>query len=104
MSAFALLGALVTAFGFYVGDKSWGFLVLAVFVLTLAGGLAVKLGVHQFAAGLLLNIWFLVVLSLATHDTGHLKKNQRMGPGAGLADWGSGVDRPHAGRLVGEWG
>ena len=74
MSAFALLGALVTAFGFYVGDKSWGFLVLAVFVLTLAGGLAVKLGVHQFAAGLLLNIWFLVVLSLATHDTGHLKK------------------------------
>ena len=34
---------------------------------------AVKLGVHRFAAGLLLNVWFLVVLSLATHDTGHLK-------------------------------
>ena len=73
MSAFAALGALVTAFGFYVGDKAWGYVVLAVFAVTLAGGLAVKLGVHRFAAGLLLNVWFLVVLSLATHDTGHLK-------------------------------
>ena len=73
MSAFAVLGALVTAFGFYVGDKAWGFVVLAVFAVTLACGLAVKLGVHRFAAGLLLNVWFLVVLSLATHDTGHLK-------------------------------
>ncbi len=73
MSAFAALGALVTAFGFYVGDKAWGFVVLAVFAVTLACGLAVKLGVHRFAAGLLLNVWFLVVLSLATHDTGHLK-------------------------------
>ncbi len=73
MSLFALLGALVTAFGFYVGDEAWGFVVLAVFALTLACGLAVKLGVHRFAAGLLLNVWFLVVLSLATHDTGHLK-------------------------------
>ena len=69
MSAFALLGALVTAFGFYVGDEAWGFVVLAVFVVTLVCGLAVKLGVHRFAAGLLLNVWFLVVLSLATHDT-----------------------------------
>ena len=73
MSLFALLGALVTALGFYVGDKAWGFVVLAVFALTLLGGLAVKLGVHRFAAGVLLNVWFLVVLSLATHDTGHLK-------------------------------
>ncbi len=73
MSLFALLGALVTAFGFYVGDEAWGFVVLAVFAVTLACGLAVKLGVHRFAAGLLLNVWFLVVLSLATHDTGHLK-------------------------------
>ncbi len=73
MSAFASIGALVTAFGFYVGDEAWGFVVLAVFALTLACGLAVKLGVHRFAAGLLLNVWFLVVLSLATHDTGHLK-------------------------------
>ena len=73
MSLFALLGALVTAFGFYVGDEAWGFVVLAVFAVTLACGLAVKLGVDRFAAGLLLNVWFLVVLSLATHDTGHLK-------------------------------
>ena len=73
MSLFAVLGALVTAFGFYVGNEAWGFVVLAVFAVTLACGLAVKLGVHRFAAGLLLNVWFLVVLSLATHDTGHLK-------------------------------
>ena len=63
----------MTAFGFYVGDEAWGFVVLAVFAVTLACGLAVKLGVHRFAAGQLLNVWFLVVLSLATHDTGHLK-------------------------------
>jgi len=75
MSLFALLGALVTAFGYYVGAEAWGFVVLAVFVLTLLGGLAVKLGVHRFAAGLLLNIWFLVVLSLATHHTGQAKIN-----------------------------
>ena len=36
MSAFAVLGALVTAFGFYVGDEAWGFVVLAVFAVTLA--------------------------------------------------------------------
>ena len=90
MSLFALLGALVTAFGFYVGDEAWGFVVLAVFVLTLGCGLAVKLGVHRFAAGLLLNVWFLVVLSLATHDTGHLKIspwNQALAWLAGAAAW-----------------
>ncbi len=90
MSLFALLGALVTAFGFYVGDEAWGFVVLAVFVLTLGCGLAGKLGVHRFAAGLLLNVWFLVVLSLATHDTGHLKIspwNQALAWLAGAAAW-----------------
>ena len=73
MSVFAAIGALVTVFGFSVGGRAWGFIVLAVFALTLVAGLAVKLGLHRFAAGLLLNIWFLVVLSLATHDTGHLR-------------------------------
>ena len=90
MSLFALLGALVTAFGFYVGDEAWGFVVLAVFAVTLACGLAVKLGVHRFAAGLLLNVWFLVVLSLATHDTGHLKISpwdQALAWLAGAAAW-----------------
>ena len=90
MSLFALLGALVTAFGFYVGNEAWGFVVLAVFALTLACGLAVKLGVHRFAAGLLLNVWFLVVLSLATHDTGHLKISpwhQALAWLAGAAAW-----------------
>ncbi len=90
MSLFALLGALVTAFGFYVGDEAWGFVVLAVFAVTLACGLAVKLGVHRFAAGLLLNVWFLVVLSLATHDTGHLKISpwdQALAWSVGAAAW-----------------
>ena len=90
MSAFAVLGALVTAFGFYVGDKAWGFVVITVFAVTLACGLAVKLGVHRFAAGLLLNVWFLVVLSLATHDTHHLKISvwdQAMAWLVGAAAW-----------------
>jgi hypothetical protein len=42
----------------------WWLAVLASFAITLVAGLTVKFGLHRFAAGTLLNIWFVVVLSL----------------------------------------
>jgi hypothetical protein len=39
--------------------------VLAAFAVTLAGGLAVTLGVRRFVAALLLNVWFIVALGVA---------------------------------------
>lgn len=64
MTVFALLGAALTALGFYLGGHAWGFMVLALFVVTLFSGLAVRFGRHTFAAGLLLNVWFIVALVL----------------------------------------
>ena len=64
MAAFALLGAVLTALGFYLGSHAWGYMVLALFAVTLLSGLAVRFGRHTFAAGLLLNVWFIVALVL----------------------------------------
>ena len=64
MSAFGLGGAAVTALAFFVGTHAWGFVVLAVFLVTLSAGLAVKFGLHRFSVGLLLNIWFVVAIVL----------------------------------------
>ena len=66
MTVFALLGAALTALGFYVGGHAWGYMVLALFVVTLLSGLAVRFGRHTFAASLLLNVWFIVALVLPT--------------------------------------
>ena len=38
--------------------------MLAAFVVTLLGGLAVKFGLHRFVAGLLLNVWFIIAIGL----------------------------------------
>jgi uncharacterized membrane protein YccC len=65
VAVFALIGAALTALGFGIGGDAWGWLVLAAFAVTLVAGLAVMLGVHRFATGLLLNIWFIVVLGVA---------------------------------------
>ena len=64
MGAFGLGGAAVTALAFFVGTHAWGFVVLALFVVTLSAGLAVKFGLHRFSVGLLLNIWFVVAVFL----------------------------------------
>ena len=64
MSAFGLGGAAVTALAFFIGTQAWGFVVLAVFLVTLLAGLAVKFGLHRFSVGLLLNIWFVVAIVL----------------------------------------
>ena len=64
MAAVGVIGALITALGFYVGDLAWGYGVLCVFVFTLLSGLAIKFGVHSFLSGTLLNVWFIVTLIL----------------------------------------
>jgi uncharacterized membrane protein YccC len=66
IAVFALTGAAVTALGFDIGRSGWGWLVLAAFAVTLAAGLALRFGVHSFVAALLLNLWFLIALSLAS--------------------------------------
>lgn len=73
-AVFALFGAALTALGFGIGGDSWGWLVLAAFVVTLLAGMTVTFGVHRFVAALLLNIWFVVVLGLASsfHHDAHI--------------------------------
>jgi hypothetical protein len=66
VAVFALIGAGVTALGFGIGGDAWGWLVLAAFAVTLVAGLAAAFGVHRFVVGLLLNLWFLVTLGLAS--------------------------------------
>jgi uncharacterized membrane protein YccC len=64
MALVAIVGALLTVLGFAIGDRPWGLVVLAAFVITVLAGLAVKYGLHSFAAALLLNVWFLIALDL----------------------------------------
>lgn len=76
MAVFAVVGALLTALGFAIGTAGWGWVTLAAFVVTLVAGLAVRFGVHRFVAALLLNVWFVVALALASsyehaHTTSH---------------------------------
>ena len=66
MAVMAVAVALLTALAFGIGGGAWGWVVLATFVVTLLGGLAVKYGVHRFVAAYLLNVWFIVALSLST--------------------------------------
>jgi uncharacterized membrane protein YccC len=74
LAVFALFGAAVTALSFGLGGSAWGWLVLAAFGVTLVAGLALRFGVHSFVSALLLNIWFLVALSLAVslHQHTHI--------------------------------
>ena len=49
---------------FFVGTQAAGFVVLALFVVTLVAGLAVKFGLHRFSTGMLLNVWFVLAVGL----------------------------------------
>jgi hypothetical protein len=71
---FAAIGAGLTALGFGIGGDAWGWLVLAAFAVTLLSGLTVMFGVRRFVMGLLLNIWFIVALALASgfHHQTHI--------------------------------
>jgi Fusaric acid resistance protein-like len=63
MAVVGLAGALLTALGFAIGGDAWGWVVLAVFVVTVLSGLVVNVDVHALVAGILLNVWFLITLS-----------------------------------------
>src|SRR5262249_26995095 len=64
MAGFAVLGAVLTVLGFGIGDGTWGWVVLAAFVVTLAAGLAVKYGMHRSFGAVLLNVWFLIAIAV----------------------------------------
>ena len=64
MVLYGVIGALLTALGFSIGGGAWGFVVLAAFLVTLLGGLAVKYGLHRFVGGALLNAWFLIAVAM----------------------------------------
>jgi Fusaric acid resistance protein-like len=64
MGLFAVVGALLTALAFGLGTGAWELVVLAAFVVTLLGGLAVRFGLHRFVAGYLLNCWFIIAIGL----------------------------------------
>ena len=66
LAVVAVAGALLTALGFGIGGGAWGFVVLAAFVATLLGGLAVTYGLHRFVAAYMLNVWFIIALGLPT--------------------------------------
>ena len=73
MAGVAVVGTLITAFGFAIGDAAWGFVVLAAFVVTLLCGLILRFGIHTFVAALLVNIWFLIALSVRVgFDVSHV--------------------------------
>jgi uncharacterized membrane protein YccC len=65
MAEIAVIGALLTALGYGIGRDAWGWIVLALFVVTVLGGLALSYGMGAYLGGLFLNIWFLLALSAA---------------------------------------
>ena len=64
MVGVAVGGALLTWLGYAIGDGGWGWIVLATFVVTVLCGLTMRFGIHTFIAAYLVNVWFLVALSL----------------------------------------
>ena len=64
LTAFAVAGAVLTAAAYAIGGEAWYWMVAAIFVVTLVSSLALRYGVHRFVAAMLLNVWFLIVLSL----------------------------------------
>ncbi len=76
MAEFAAIGAMLTALGFGVGGEAWGWAVLASFVITLLAGLAMRFGVRRFASGMLLNVWFVIVITLpGAYQSVHIHTN-----------------------------
>jgi uncharacterized membrane protein YccC len=66
LAIFGLIGAALTALGFGIAGTGWYWLTLAAFAVTLVGGLAAAFGVHRFVAALLLNLWFLIAVGVAS--------------------------------------
>ena len=76
MAGFAVIGAVLTILALGIGKSDWEWMVLAVFVATLLGGLALTYGQHRLIAGLFLNVWFLIELTLpAAYQASHVALN-----------------------------
>jgi hypothetical protein len=91
MAAVGVIGALLTYLGFGIGAAGWGLVLAAAFVVTSLASLAVTFGLHRFVAGILLNIWFLVAVSMpAAFALDHVKTHpwaQTLAWAAGSAIW-----------------
>jgi hypothetical protein len=74
VATFGLIGAGLTALAFGIGGDAWGWLALAAFAVTLVSGLAIWFGVHTFATGALLNVWFIIAVAVAVslHNSPHV--------------------------------
>jgi hypothetical protein len=91
VAIFGLIGAALTALGFGIGGAAWGWLVLAVFAVTLVAGLAVMFGAHRAFAANLLNTQFIIALASAygyqhSHTTSHTWA-QTLAWAGGVAVW-----------------
>lgn len=65
MAAIGVTGALITALGFGIGNDPWGYVVLVVFAITAASGILVNIDLQALVAGIFLNVWLLITLSVA---------------------------------------
>ncbi|MEV7175818.1 FUSC family protein [Kitasatospora sp. NPDC093679] len=74
VALFAAIGAGLTALAFGLGGQAWGWLASAAFAVTLVAGLTAAFGVRRFVNAMLLNIWFVIALSLAVgfHGDSHV--------------------------------
>src|SRR5262245_23022963 len=68
LALYGLVGCALTALAFSLATSAWGWRVLAVTAVTLVAGLMAVFGEHRFAGAMLLNIWFLIALSLGAAD------------------------------------
>ena len=79
MAVVGIVGALLTALGFWVGEQAWGYWVLVLFIATVVAGLAIKFGLQAFTAATLLNVWVLVTLVIAAGVSKPHLWNQALG-------------------------
>ena len=84
LAVFGVAGTLLTALGFGIGGAAWGWVVLAAAAVTLLGGLVVRFGMHRFVAALLLNIWFVIALSV---QAGYSQEHVHVSPWAEALAW-----------------
>jgi hypothetical protein len=89
LAVFALMGAGLTALGFGIGGDAWGWLVLAVFAVTLVSGLAIAFGAHRFATGAVLDVWFIIAIGVAFN--GHHQAHVTSYTWAQTAAWAGGA-------------
>jgi len=85
----------LTAVGFAIGGGPWGVVVVATFAVTLFSGLTLKFGVHRFTAAVLLNVWFLIAISVPAGEHLDLARSDWWGTSPCLARGCRLVDHLH---------